>query len=92
MIASEDLIRAYAYCSNHGRDLAADQDCGCYRCLARFRSSAITHWLPDRHDQTALCPHCGSDSVLGASSGFPIEAEFLQAMKRFWDLDQRTGA
>jgi hypothetical protein len=34
--------------------------------------------------QTALCPRCGIDSVLGSASGYPINREFLQKMNEYW--------
>jgi len=35
-------------------------------------------------DDTALCPHCGIDSVIGESSSVPITKEFLGKMKKYW--------
>jgi hypothetical protein len=35
--------------------------------------------------QTALCPKCGIDSVLGSNSGYPVtEIGFLKEMKSYW--------
>jgi acetone carboxylase gamma subunit len=34
--------------------------------------------------QTALCPECGIDSVIGDASGYPITEAFLGKMKTFW--------
>ena len=34
--------------------------------------------------QSALCPRCGIDSVIGADSGYPITVEFLTRMKEHW--------
>jgi hypothetical protein len=33
---------------------------------------------------TALCPHCGIDAVIGDASGFPITKEFLSEMCQAW--------
>jgi len=33
---------------------------------------------------TALCPHCGVDSVIGSAAGFPLTDEFLKAMHQEW--------
>jgi len=36
-------------------------------------------------DGTALCPHCGIDSVIGSASGYPVsEPQFLKAMHDHW--------
>jgi hypothetical protein len=34
--------------------------------------------------QTALCPKCGIDAVIGSKSGYPMTQEFLQAMEKHW--------
>jgi hypothetical protein len=34
--------------------------------------------------QTALCPYCGSEAVLGDKSGYPIESNFLSRMNEAW--------
>jgi hypothetical protein len=31
--------------------------------------------------QTALCPRCGIDAVIGSASGYPITQDFLQRMR-----------
>jgi hypothetical protein len=33
---------------------------------------------------TALCPHCGSEAVIGDQSGYPIGPEFLSRMNEAW--------
>ena len=38
------------------------KQCGCYQCMTVFNSEEIKKWC-DR-SQTALCPHCGIDSLL----------------------------
>ena len=34
--------------------------------------------------QTAICPFCGIDSVIGDRSGVPITKEFLSGMNQVW--------
>ena len=37
---------------------------------------------------TALCPHCGSESVIGDASGYRLDVHFLGRMNEAWH--QRT--
>nr|QGW61148.1 hypothetical protein ICEMyc226_00116 [Mycolicibacterium sp.] len=37
-----------------------------------------------RRGQTALCPYCGIDAVIGDAAGYPITREFLEAMRAQW--------
>jgi hypothetical protein len=40
--------------------------------------------FPSTEGQTALCPKCGIDAVIGSASGYPISREFLAEMHRHW--------
>ncbi|MEM9244380.1 MAG: hypothetical protein AAGA67_01350 [Cyanobacteria bacterium P01_F01_bin.153] len=58
----------------------------CFYCCKIFKPSAIADWIdePNSTEQTALCPHCEIDSVIGDHSGIPITEEFLKKMQRHW--------
>jgi hypothetical protein len=60
--------------------------CGCFYCLRIFGPGEITEWIDevDGIGTTAMCPHCGIDSVIGSRSGYPITREFLGAMQKHW--------
>ncbi|HEX5724898.1 MAG TPA: cytoplasmic protein [Longimicrobiaceae bacterium] len=62
--------------------MLASETCGCFYCLKAFPPSAIAEWV-DR-GETALCPRCGIDAVLGSASGYPLTREFLREMRSFW--------
>jgi hypothetical protein len=59
-------------------EIAASELCGCFYCLATFPPDQVQEWCDD--GQTALCPRCGIDSVIGSASGSPITMEFLSEM------------
>jgi len=80
--ATEDRISAHEWSSYH-RDTLKDSDvCGCFYCFEVFPPSEIEDWTDD--DDTALCPKCGIDSVIGSVSGYPIGREFLKKMNDHW--------
>ena len=83
-MTTDDLELAYAHTSGHRAELMASDVCGCFYCLATFPPMAITQWIGDKHGDTAMCPECVIDSVIGSASGFPIEAEFLKRMNARW--------
>ncbi len=74
---------AHRHSSNNRQEILRSEMCGCFYCLKTFLPSAIEDWIDD-DTGTALCPHCGIDSVLGAAAGFPLTGEFLKAMHREW--------
>ena len=84
----DDYLVAHRFSSGHMETLKKDRVCGCFYCLRIFNPSEIEEWIIDDNpidkDGTAICPHCGIDSVIGESSGFPITTDFLRGMKKCW--------
>lgn len=79
----EDRYRvAHKFSSKHRAELKKDKVCGCFYCLEIFHPNQIQEWWDD--DDTAVCPYCGIDSVIGESSGFPITEAFLGGMHKVW--------
>lgn len=74
---------AHTYCTNNKASLLQDSNCGCFYCLNIFHPKEITEWIEDT-GETAVCPYCSVDSVIGAYSGYPITKEFLSEMHRYW--------
>ena len=69
--------------TSHHRDVVnASHICGCFYCQKTFAPADVTVWVDE--SSTALCPHCGIDSVIGDASGFDITAEFLREMHAAW--------
>lgn len=79
----ENIYNAYQYSSKHKNELEKDNICGCFYCLEMYDPKEIQNWL-NEDSGTALCPHCGIDSVIGESSGFSITKEFLKEMNKYW--------
>jgi len=55
--------------------------------LATFAPTEIEDWTDD--DETAICPRCGIDSVIGSESNFPITSDFLKKMRGHWFYPMR---
>jgi hypothetical protein len=86
LMTEPDHIRAHKHCSYHREEVMRSKVCGCFYCLAVFNPTEILDWIDEKNDigQTALCPKCGIDSVIGSESGFPISKEFLEKMQQYW--------
>ncbi len=57
--------------------------CGCFYCIAIFPTEMIEKWSDKKEgetDQTAICPYCASQSIIGDASGYDITLPFLQDM------------
>jgi len=81
-MTEKGLVWGSKHAVQHRREVLHSDVCGCFHCLALFEPSTIRNWIDD--GQTALCPHCGMDSVVGAESGFDVRGEFLSAMQGRW--------
>ena len=76
------IISAHKHSSIHREKLLSSEKCGCFYCLEIFKPSEINDWCDG--EQTALCPKCGIDSVIGSNSKYSIEKDFLYQMKKHW--------
>lgn len=82
------LEEAHKHSSKHKEEIFESELCGCFYCEAIFCPSKIKEWVDEDKNnvgQTALCPKCGIDSVIGKKSGFPVEdRKFLKEMHKYW--------
>lgn len=68
-------------------EIEKSKKCGCFHCLRIFNRSEINEWTDNQENlegDTAICPYCEIDSVLGDASGYDINREFLINMHNFW--------
>ena len=77
-----DPVEAHKFSFRNREALSSDMECGCFYCMKIFPPDEIGDWLDD--DQTAVCPYCGIDSVIGESSGYPLTEEDLLKMHLEW--------
>lgn len=81
-ITVNDLEKAHGLSIYNRKQILESDLCGCFYCLEKFPPSEITEWVDG--GLTPICPHCGIDSVVGASSGLPITSDFLKSMNNRW--------
>lgn len=90
MQVDDPLESAHNHCALHRGSILRSSVCGCFHCEEIFAPSEITTWIDDVNvkkgltGQTALCPHCGIDAVIGSDSGLSITPEFLAKMRGRW--------
>ncbi len=81
---SNEIINAHKHSINHYKEIMESEICGCFHCFEIFKPTRIYEWIDDKIEQTAMCPECAIDSVIGSKSGYPITMEFLQKMNNYW--------
>ena len=80
----QQFEEAHKHSMNHRNEIHASEICGCFYCLAIFTPGEIEEWIDFDENgvgQTAVCPECSVDAVIGSKSGFPITEEFLEEMR-----------
>ncbi len=78
-----EILRAHDFCIANREALMRSACAGCFYCLAVFDPKEITEWI-DEGAVTALCPHCGIDSLIPEHAGFPLTESFLTEMQAYW--------
>ena len=76
---------AHQHSIRHRAEILESDRCRCFCCLATFGPTDILQWIdesPKDPEQTALCPRCGVDSVIGSASGVPLDDVFFQEMRK----------
>jgi hypothetical protein len=82
IMTDEMRLKALHKTSMHNRkSLSEAAVCGCFYCLRDFGFDQITRWVDN--DDTALCPFCEIDSVLGFDTT-SADATLLRQMREYW--------
>jgi hypothetical protein len=77
-VESQRCIEAHKHSSKHRAELQASTRCGCFFCFRTFPPTQITTWIDA--NQTALCPKCGIDAVIGSASTHRLDDAALRRM------------
>jgi hypothetical protein len=80
MLSEDQLVALHKKCWRNWRQLQGAKICACFFCLKRFPPSQVVKWTDKT--ETALCPFCAVDSVLG----FDVEPDesLLRQMHERW--------
>ena len=93
-ITEDQLKAAHKHSSKNKIEITDSEICGCFCCLKIFEPKEIMLWYdqtkaefvsnPESDDCTAICPFCGTDSVISSASDHTITSNFLKEMQTFW--------
>jgi len=76
------LKAVHRRCTKHRDEINQADACGCFYCQKLFHPSEIREWTDQ--GTTALCPHCGIDSVLPSTEDHPVSELLLELMEAYW--------
>ena len=79
-MTEDELQSAHDRSFRNKPNIVASALCGCFYCRKTCAPSDVREWVRVEED-TALCPHCGIDALIGDASGLPVtDAAFLFEM------------
>ena len=81
----EDYLHFRQFCSKHREILLKSRQCGCFFCHRIFSPDLIKEWIDN--EQTAICPYCEVDAILGDLSVPDLTEDFLVGMHVGWFND-----
>ena len=76
------MSHEYKHSHLHKEEIKRSTFCGCYCCCKIYHSNDIKEWCDNGN--TAICPQCGVDAVIGDKSGLPITVDFLIDSYKRW--------
>lgn len=84
-MTEKELKAAHKHSFGNRKEIEASKLCGCFSCGRTFTPDKAEYY-GDEEDgrQTAWCPYCSTDAVIGDVSGYELSLEFLNAMARRW--------
>lgn len=79
-------LAQHAQCTRNRAALLTCEVAGCFHCCSLFPARDVQAWCDavDGEGRTALCPHCGVDSVLPCLEGGADAQVLLQRMELWW--------
>lgn len=86
LIKRSKAFKAHQHSSLHRKSILKSKECGCFYCLKTYPPSEIVDWCDeDKTDlgQTAICPNCGIDSVIG-DFDIKFDSDLLKEMYTEW--------
>ncbi|MCF7520506.1 hypothetical protein L4G92_00340 [Neisseria sp. ZJ106] len=81
------VVAAHKFSIRNREILEQSRLCGCFHCQKIFPPTELKPKHFEREaegGETAFCPYCGIDSLIGDQSGYAVEPELLAAMKAYW--------
>ncbi len=83
-ISKQVLEEAHDASFQNRRILEKSKKCACFFCNNIFSPAEIEEWCHDRDGDTAVCPYCEIDSVIGDAAGYPLTEDFIIQMNLYW--------
>lgn len=79
-LSDEELHEMLTHCKGNRKEIEASSHCVCLYCQEVYRATEVKDYIIDSSldfKETALCPRCGANTVLGDVTGIPFYEELI---------------
>lgn len=66
------------------KEIDQSEYCHCFSCIRSYPSPVVMNFIKDGESETALCPYCSIDTVIGDACGLELNPEILTALNKQW--------
>lgn len=74
----EQIETAYAHTIRNRAEIRQSRNCCCIDCRHIFPAGEVVDWIDD--GQTAMCPYCDTDAVIGDASLYQLTEDFINTL------------
>lgn len=76
----EEMKRLHSYTLRNRKEIEASDNCVCISCCEVFYASDVEDYIDE--GETALCPICGIDAVIGDCTGISMDSKTLNELNK----------
>lgn len=78
----DELVAAHRHSYRNRVEIEQSTRCGCFSCSRVFDATEVEDYIDD--GETALCPYCDVDSVVGDASGIELNPIVLNELNKMY--------
>ena len=79
-MTKEEMKAIHSHTLRNRKEIEASKTCGCISCCGIYPASEVVDYIDE--GETALCPECSIDAVIGDCIGININAATLKELNQ----------
>ena len=86
-LSDEELHEIHTHCTANRKEVEASSRCACFYCQEVYCASEVYDFIVEPSldfKETALCPRCGVDTVIGDATGIPFYKELMEKLHQHY--------
>ena len=79
-MTKEEMKGIHSHTLRNRKEIEASDNCVCISCCEIFYAAAVEDYIDE--GETALCPICGIDAVIGDCTGISMDTETVNELNK----------